>query len=253
MKKILIIEDENLAADRLESMLKKVSPDCRVLAKIGSIKESVKWLMQNTADLIFLDIQLSDGLSFTIFERIPVTTPVIFTTAYDQYAIKAFQLNSVAYLLKPIKSSALEESLHKLDMMQSAFGIDFNRLMDAYQGKTVEYKKRFLIRIGDKLKKIETSDLAYCYAMNKSVFCKTFNNQHLPLEQSLDTLENLLDPARFFRINRRYLVNMDAIDNMIAWSRSRIKLELKPPAESTKDTIVSIDRSADFKKWLGEG
>ncbi len=248
---ILIIEDEHVAADRLEEMLLKIKPTLNIMAKIGSIKESVRWLMQHNPDLIFLDIQLSDGLSFSIFDQINITTPIIFTTAYDQFAIKAFQLNSVAYLLKPIRKNELEESLKKYTFMKTAFAIDFDTLISTYQGKKIEYKKRFLITIGEKLKKIETRDIAYFYALHKSVYFKTFNNKTLPLDYSLDALEELTDPALFFRINRKYLVNMEAIKHMVAWSRSRIKLSLTPPVTDEEDTIVSINRSADFKHWIG--
>jgi DNA-binding LytR/AlgR family response regulator len=250
MMKILIIEDEALATERLENLIREVVPECHILARLGSVSESVSWLMQHHADLIFLDIQLSDGLSFTIFDRVNVSIPVIFTTAYDQYAIKAFQLNSISYLLKPIRKSDLEESLKKYRTMKSAFSIDFDRVLAAYKGDQPEYKKRFLIRIGDKYKKVETKEIAFFYAMEKSVFFKTFENKTMTIDYTLDALENLLDPSLFFRINRRYLVQMDAIDHMVAWSRSRIRLDLKPKPDHSDDILVSIDRSADFKKWL---
>lgn len=249
MMKIAIIEDELLAADRLEEMILEIVPDSRIVARCGSVRESVSWLMNNTADLIFLDIQLSDGLSFSIFDRISISTPVIFTTAYDQYAIRAFELNSISYLLKPIRKSDLEESLRKYQSMKSAFSIDFDRLLAGIRGEDPGYKKRFLIRTGEKLKKVETADIAYFYALEKSVFCRTFENKMMPVDYTLDALESLIDPALFFRINRKYIVNLEAIDNMLAWSRSRIKLELTPPVKED-DTIVSIERSADFKKWM---
>lgn len=247
---VLIIEDESLAAERLEKIIKEIDPAANVLAKIGSVKESVQWLMHNTADLIFLDIQLSDGVSFNIFDHISVSTPIIFTTAYDQYAIKAFQLNSVAYLLKPVRKKELEESLKKYHSMKSAFGIDFEHMMATYQGRKTEYKKRFLIRIGDKYKKVETADIAYFFAMEKSTFCKTFEGKTLNLDHSLDALEELLNPEKFFRINRKYIVNMEAIDNMVAWGRGRIRLDLKPELEDDMEAVVSIERSAGFKSWM---
>lgn len=248
--KVLIIEDESLAADKLEHMLLEVDPSIKVLAKTGSIKESVKWLMNHSADLIFLDIQLSDGISFSIFEQVVVNTPVIFTTAYDQYAIKAFQLNSIAYLLKPIRKSDLAESLRKFQTLKSAFTIDFDALVTAIQGREPDYKKRFLIQIGEKIKKIEISEIAYFYVLEKGIYLKTFQGNSYPVEFTLDRLETMLSPEKFFRINRKYMVNMDSIANMIAYSRGRIKLELKPKADEEFDAIVSVDRSADFKKWL---
>lgn len=247
---VLIIEDEKLAADKLEHMLREIDPSINVLAKPGSIKESVKWLFNNSADLIFLDIQLSDGISFSIFEEISINTPVIFTTAYDQYAIKAFQVNSIAYLLKPIRKTDLEESLRKLRTVKSAYSIDFEMLLANLQGREPDFRKRFLIQTGDKIRKIEVSEIAYFYVLEKGVYLRTFQGSSYTVEYALDKLETILDPGMFFRINRKYLVNMNSISNMVAYSRGRVKLELKPHADDELDTIVSIDRSADFRKWL---
>jgi two-component system, LytTR family, response regulator LytT len=247
---VLIIEDESLAADKLEYMLKEIDPSIKVLAKPGSIKESVKWLFNNNADLIFLDIQLSDGISFSIFDQVTVNTPVIFTTAYDQYAIKAFQVNSIAYLLKPVRKTDLAESLVKLKAVKSAFSIDFDMLMANIQGREPDFRKRFLIQTGEKIRKIEVSEIAYFYVLQKGVYLRTFQGNSFAIEYTLDKLEKMLDPSAFFRINRKYLVNMESIVNMVAWSRGRIKLDLKPNADDELDTIVSIDRSAEFRKWL---
>lgn len=247
---ILIIEDEDLAAERLERMLQEIDPDMEVRAKIRSVKEAVSWLREHTVDLIFIDIQLSDGLSFSIFDEVHISTPLIFTTAYDQYAIRAFKHNSISYLLKPISKTELKESLEKYEQFRSAFSIDFETLRSIYQGEKPDHKKRFLISIGEKLKKVEVTDIAYFYAMDKSVFCRTFDNKVLPIDQSLDALEELLNPEMFFRINRKFIVNMSSIEQMIAWSRSRIKLELTPSVQDEEGTIVSISRSSDFKKWM---
>jgi DNA-binding LytR/AlgR family response regulator len=247
---VIIIEDEKFAAEKLEDMLHEIDPKIKVLAKLGSITESAKWLLQNTADLIFLDIQLSDGISFSIFEQVTVNTPVIFTTAYDQYAIKAFQLNSIAYLLKPIRTSDLAEALKKYDSLKSAFHIDFETLLANIQGKEPAYKKRFLIQIGEKIRKIEITETAYFYVLGKGVYLRTFEGKSYPVEFTLDKLESLLNPESFFRVNRKFLVNMESISKMVAYSRGRVKLELKPKLQDDFDTIVSIDRSSDFKKWL---
>jgi len=249
---VLIIEDESFAADKLERMLKEIDPSINVLDKLGSIKESAKWLFGNSADLIFLDIQLSDGISFSIFEQVSINTPVIFTTAYDEYAIKAFQLNSISYLLKPIRKNDLAESLQKYRSLKSAFSIDFDLLLANIQGKEPEYKKRFLIQIGDKIRKVEVSEIAYFYVLDKGVYLRTFQGNSYPVEYTLDKLETIVNPQVFFRINRKYMVNMESIANMVAYSRSRVKLELKPKAEDESDTIVSIDRSGEFKKWLNQ-
>lgn len=247
---MIIIEDEAIAAERLEKQLKEIDQDIEVLAKPSSIKEAVKWLATHTADLIFLDIQLSDGLSFSIFEQVQVQTPVILTTAYDQYAIKAFQLNSIAYLLKPIRKSELIESLQKLQSLRSAFNIDFDSLLSMMQGRQPAYRRHFLIQVGEKFRQVAVEEAAYFYAAHKAVFLRTFQGSNYPLDLTLDALEQSLDPGRFFRINRKYLISMPAIDKMIAWSRSRIRIELEPPADDSHDTIVSIDRARAFKEWM---
>lgn len=248
--KVLIIEDERYAADKLEDMLNEIDPAIKVLAKLDSIAGSVKWLTSNSAELIFLDIQISDGISFSIFEQIAVNTPIIITTAFDQYSIKAFQLNSIAYLLKPIRKSDLESSLKKYQSIKSAFNIDFDAIMSLIQGKEADYKKRFLIQIGNKITRVDVHDIAFFYVFEKAVLLKTFEGRSYPVNFTLDKLESLVDPKVFFRINRKYLVNIDAISSMTAYSRSRVKLVLKPKAQSEYDAIVSIDRSSDFKKWL---
>ncbi len=248
--RVLIIEDENIAAEKLELMLREIDPSIQIMAKLGSIKNSAKWLFQNNVDLIFLDIQLSDGISFSIFEQVTVNTPIIVTTAYDQYAIKAFQINSISYLLKPIRRSDLVDALNKYNSLKSAFSIDFDSLLAHLQGRDPGYKKRFLIQIGDKIKKVDVSEIAYFLVMGKGVYLKTFQGNTYLVDFYLDKLEEMLYPALFFRINRKYLINIESIVNMLAYSRSRVKLELKPKAEDQFDTIVSIERSADFKKWL---
>jgi len=248
--KILIVEDESLAAERLEEMILQLLPDATIAGKTGSVKETVKWLTDHTPDLIFLDIQLSDGISFSIFEQVNVTSPVIFTTAYDQYAIKAFNLNSISYLLKPIRKRDLEKALEKFRNMKNLFAPDLEGLLATLQGKQPNYKKRFLIQVGEKIKKVETNEVAYFYAMERYVFLRTFDNHSYPVEFTLDNLIQVLDPAKFFRINRKYIVNMDAINNMVAWSRSRVKLELTPTPEDEMETIVSIDRAASFRDWM---
>ncbi|MCG6188919.1 LytR/AlgR family response regulator transcription factor [Maribellus maritimus] len=248
--RVVIVEDEAVAAERLKKMLEEVAPDFSIGANLGSVKESVKWFTKNQADLIFLDIQLSDGISFSIFEQVQVNTPVIFTTAYDQYSIKAFELNSIAYLLKPIRKEDLTLSLQKYKSVKSVFTIDFESLLSEIKGTQPEFKKRFIIQIGQKIRMVETAAIAWFNAIGKNVFIKTFDGQSYPLEFSLDKLETQLNPNQFFRINRKYIVNLNAIENMTAWSRSRIKLKLNPPVEDETETVVSVDRSPVFKKWL---
>lgn len=248
--KVLIIEDEQVAAEKLDSMLSEIDPSIRVLDRLGSVKEAVDWLSAKSADLIFMDIQLSDGICFDIFDRVPVNTPVIFTTAYDQYAIKAFDVNSVSYLLKPIRLKDLKESLNKYQSLKSSLGMDIEALLAQLKGSEPPYKKRFLIQIGEKIRKVETQEVAYFYAHEKGVYLKTFKGNNYPVESSLDKLEPLLNPGQFYRVNRKFLVNMQAIQNMTAYSRGRIKTELNPPVENNLEIIVSIDRVYGFKKWL---
>jgi len=248
--KVLIIEDEIIAADKLENMLFEIDPNIEVVAKIGSIKESVKWLLKNEVDLIFLDIQLSDGISFSIFEQININTPIIITTAFDHYAIKAFEVNSIAYLLKPFRKSDLYDSIKKYNNLKSVFSIDFDELLEQIKGINPNFKKRFLIQIGEKINKIETSEIAYFFAMEKGCYLKTFNNTNLPIDFTLDKLEKMLDPSKFFRINRKFLINIDSIVNMVSWSRGRINLELRPKIDFEHQILVSIDKASNFKKWL---
>ena len=189
-------------------------------------------------------------MSFSIFDQIQVNTPVIFTTAYDQYAIKAFQLNSVDYLLKPIRRSELEESIRKYRNLKSAYNIDFEALLSNIQGKKPDFKKRFLIQYGERIKKVETEEIAYFYALEKNVFLKTFDGHSYPLDQSLDKLVLTVDPEKFFRINRKFIVNINSISGMVAYSRGRVKLELKPQPEVEGPIVVSIERASDFKVWM---
>ena len=250
MKSVLIIEDELLAADYLEGLIREVDGGFEVKAKLGSVKESVDWLEKNMADLIFMDIQLSDGLSFSIFDQVSVSTPIIVTTAYDQYAIKAFDLNSVDYLLKPIRKTDLADSLKKLKSLKAAYSIDFENLLSAIQGNKTSYRKRFLIRVADKYNSIEAEDIAYFYVSEKGGFLKRYNGYSYPIDISLGALEGMLDPACFFRINRKYMISRNAIVSLTSWSRNRIKVSLKPPVEDESEVIVSIYNVADFKKWL---
>ena len=247
---VLIVEDEALAADRLQSMVQKIRPDMNISGKTASVKDSIKWLSKHKADLIFLDIQLSDGISFSIFDQAETDAPVIFTTAYDQYAIKAFQLNSIAYLLKPVRKQELEAALNKFDKLQRAPQINFDEILMQLRGEQPGIKQRFLINFGDKIIRVNASDIAYFYAFDKGVYLRTWQHTSYPIDYSLDSLEQKTNPDKFFRINRKYLVHIDAISKMKAWSRSRVKLTLDPPADDDLDTIVSIERSADFKKWL---
>lgn len=251
--KILIIEDENAAARRLEKMLGEIVPEALVLDRLDSVEASILWLQNNPQpDLILLDIHLADGASFEIFEHVKVTAPVIFITAYDEYAVKAFKVTAVDYLLKPIKSADLEAALDKYErIFQSAPVPDYNPLLDTLrrQESGENHLRRILIRFSNSYKLVEMTDAAYFYSKDKITFVVSRSSgKRFPVEYPLDKLEHLLDPAVFYRINRQFIVNVAAIREMHTYSKSRVKLDLEPPADM--DTIVSTERSSDFKKWL---
>lgn len=248
--KILIIEDEALAADRLEEMLKETDPSLKIVAKLGSVKESVKWLNSNFADLIFLDIQLSDGISFSIFEKVKTRTPIIFTTTYDQYAIKAFDLNSIAYLLKPISKRHLETALNKFKSVKAAYAVDPGVLSEMFVQYKADYKERFLIQVGQRYAKIGVKEIAYFYATANGINLRTFAGVTYPVDYTIDKIEDMVNPGSFFRINRKLLISHESIVGMTAYSRGRIKVALTPEFEKEIEAIVSIDRSSEFKKWL---
>lgn len=224
---IIIIEDEKIAADSLEKILKSIDSDINVLAKIESVRNAVKWLLNNTCDLIFLDIQLSDGISFSIFEQVEVRIPIIFTTAYDQYAIKAFKLNSIDYLLKPIEVNELGESILKFKNLSEIKNINFKALIESLQ-KRVQYQTRFMIYAGNKIRSIKVQDIAYFYVREGSVFLCANDGKQYDIDYTLDKLQQILEPDFFFRISRQFIVNIEAIDQMFPMSKSRLKLDLKP-------------------------
>lgn len=250
---VIIIEDEKIVADRLEQLIYQVDNSISVLAKIGTIRDAVKWLSNNTPDLIFLDIHLSDGSCFKIFEQIEVKTPIIFTTAYDQYAIKAFKVNSIDYLLKPIDIDELTQSIEKfkdLIRIKNSETINFKSLIEILDNKKNVYKKRFVINTGRKIKIINTNDIAYFYVLEKCIFLCTYDNNNIAVDHSLEKLESLVNPDYFFRINRKYIVSINSIKNIFTLSKSKIKVELNPP--TNEDVIISYKRSGKFKQWLNQ-
>ena len=248
--KVLIIEDEKIAANNLETMLHQIDLNIKVQSKIDSIEESVKWLSNNSVDLLFLDIHLADGLCFKIFEQIEIKTPVIFTTAYDQYAIRAFKVNSIDYLLKPIEIQQLRQSLEKfeeLNQLQNAETFDFAALVNFYNER-IQYQERFIVRYAQKIKSIKANDIAYFHIEAESVFLCTKSHNNYPVEYSLDKLESILNPKDFFRVNRQFIVNIASIENMYSLSKSRIKIELNPKPDN--EVVVSFGKMSDFRNWL---
>lgn len=248
--KTIIIEDEKLAAERLEELIHEIDSSIEISEKLRSVEQSIKYLKQNKPDLIFLDIQLEDGLSFSIFDKVEIDVPIIFTTAYDQYAIKAFKHNSIDYLLKPIKREELREALNKYKNIKTSYLMDFEEIVKSIQSKEINYKKRFLIQYGQKIKKVETEEIAYFYAMDKNVFLTTLTGSTFPIDYTLDKLREVIDPEKFFRINRKMIVSFGAIKNMIPYSLSRIKIELNPPEPKDVEALVSVERSLSFKDWM---
>lgn len=247
---VLIIEDEPLAATRLESMIKILRPDFNVVAKIDSVKQTVNWLKSNQPNLIFMDIQLADGLSFEIFEQTKVNAPVIFTTAYDEYALKAFKVNSIDYILKPIDQAELNNALTKLETLVSPLASQaiLNNISQAMMALTKKYKERFVVKVGEHLKSVEVMDVLFFFSLEKTTFAQTRDGRKHILDFTLEELEDMIDPGRFFRINRKYLVAAQAIQDMISYTNSRLKLVLKTSDDN--DVIVARERVQEFKEWL---
>jgi DNA-binding LytR/AlgR family response regulator len=250
--RVLMVEDEPHAADRLARLVTKLHPGAEVVATLDSVEKSVAWLKKNPApDLILMDIQLADGLSFAIFDQVSVPSPVIFTTAYDEYALKAFKVNSIDYLLKPIDEGELRTALNKFISTRTA-AVAPDRMMqsfaDAMQMLSRKYKERFVIRVGEHLRSVETADIRFFFSQEKASFAQTTDGRKHVLDYTLDQLEGLLDPARFFRINRKYLVSVEAIRDMIQHTNSRLKLVLH--GSEDPDVIVARERVQEFREWL---
>ncbi|MEP7262908.1 MAG: LytTR family DNA-binding domain-containing protein [Bacteroidota bacterium] len=246
--KTLIIEDEELAAERLIRMISEMEPSAEIIATLNSVNASIKWFNDNKMpDLVFMDINLSDGSSFEIFKKINITCPIIFVTAFDQYAIDAFKVNSIDYILKPVKKDDLRNALDKYKRMKPESS-DMSKIINQLLDGRKDYQKRIIIRFGENIKMVEVKDVAYFYTEDKINYLCTYQSLRYPVDFNLDELEQLVDPAEFFRINRQFIVNIASIEKMLAWSKSRVKILLKPASEI--ETIVSTDRSPHFKEWL---
>jgi len=251
--KVIIIEDEKPAARRLSRMLNELSIE--PLTMLHSVEESVNWFLKNEhPDLIFLDIQLSDGLSFEIFDEVEIKSAIIFTTAYDEYALKAFKLNSVDYLLKPIDSDELEQAVQKFKSLYNTkenITFDLNQLKNILSNNSenvTNYKKRFTVKIGQHIKMISTASIECFYSENKATNIHTIDNRSYLIDETLDNLEQRLQPETFFRVSRKYIININAIKDIISYTNSRLKLILQSYNES--EIIVSRERVKDFKNWI---
>lgn len=247
--RVVIIEDEKPAAQKLQKAIIKCNGNIEVAAILSNTKDATTWLLENPLpELIFMDIELSDGLSFSIFEEVPITCPVIFTTAYDEYWQEAFEHNSIDYLLKPILQEKLETALKKYETLKKYFTLNYQKLQQ-WQSENNEYKKRFLVKRGADYISIKTEDIPYFYATHKLVCMVDNKNQKFILDQSLADIEKRLDPSQFYRVNRRYLVNMTAIKLMKTYPKGKLKLEVTPPV--SEDIIVAQENVAAFKEWVG--
>jgi DNA-binding LytR/AlgR family response regulator len=250
---IIIIEDEYLAVKRLSELIKKFNPEINILAKIQSVKKAVEWFDKNPEpDLAFMDIQLGDGLSFDIFEQIKITCPIIFTTAYDEYALKAFKVNSIDYLLKPFDFEELAEALNKFNNRtgtkrenSSAQNAQIEQVINMLSKK---YKERFTVKIGEHIKLVSVTDILCFYSREKASYIFTKEKRNYLLDFSLDKLETLINPNIFFRINRKFIINIHAVKDIIAYSNSRLKINIQDFTED--EIIVSREKVSRFKEWL---
>jgi DNA-binding LytR/AlgR family response regulator len=254
----IIIEDEKPAARLLQRKLEKLNVQVGVM--LHSVEESIEWFTKNDhPDLIFLDIQLSDGLSFEIFEKIDVKSAIIFTTAYDEYALKAFKLNSIDYLLKPIDEDDLEVAISKFKTRlpvpivpgtENNFQLDFEQIKKMFQNPfDKNFKTRFTVKIGQHLKVISIDEIECYFSENKGTYIHTFDNRNYLIESTLEVLEQELDPAAFYRISRKFIIPLKSIKEIVVYSNSRLKVIL--PSYKEDEVIVSREKVSDFKAWIG--
>lgn len=247
----IIVEDEKHARDNLEKLLRELDPDIEIQAKLDSVRSAVAWLKANETDLIFLDIHLADDLSFKIFEQIEVAAPVIFTTAYDQYALRAFKVNSLDYLLKPIDKEELAQSLEKYRATRPPKQtFDVAQLLQSLQQPQHTYQQRFIVYRHEKILSVKTDDVAYFEGEDRYVWLVKRDGSRFIVEYKLSDLESLLDPGHFFRLNRSFIAHFEAIDKITVLSKSRVKVDLKPAA--TREVVVSTEQTRDFKAWLNK-
>ena len=243
----VIIEDEELAADRLSEMLHKARPDWKQLAVIPSIRMAVNKLPTLKPDLIFLDVHLSDGNSFAIFDQISPKSAIIFTTAYDKYALKAFSLNSIDYLLKPVSGKDLNRALSKFEerSLHTGHEPDWKSILRDF---SPHYKDRFMVSTGERIKSLPVDEVSFFHAQGKHTFITDRQGVEYLIDHTITRLSEVLDPKKFFQINRQFIVSFDCISEMIAYSKGRLKLVTNPPTPS--EAIVSVDKAPRFKAWL---
>lgn len=253
--KILIVEDEKPAIDKLEHLLLKYDEEIEIVGKCKSVEQTVSWInnRNNHADLIFLDIQLTDGLSFEIFEHTEVNTPVIFITAYNEYALQAFKVNSIDYLLKPLNYDDLYKSMEKIKVLRENLPankerIQYDELSRVLLQMNKTYKTRFLVKVGDHIKSIKAENISLFYAEGRTVFIITHKQNKYIIDYTLEELDKNLDPDMFFRVNRTFIVNINAIKDVVVYSNSRLMILLNEDFE--KEIIVSRDKVVQLKTWF---
>jgi two-component system, LytTR family, response regulator LytT len=253
--KILIVEDEELASARLAGLIREIEPDAEIHGSLDTVAGTIAHLKSNPGyDLIFLDIQLADGKSFTIFEEMKLVTPVIFTTAYDEYALQAFELNSIDYLLKPVNREKLQQSLDKFRKIKDYYGSDspnqqlYEVIRSLRQPKITAYKDRFLVSRGDSLIPVKAAEIACFYAEDKEVFLLTADNRRFIVSHSIEDLSARLDPKQFFRANRQFILSVDAIKKVHNYFNFKLKVELI--TDTRLEIIVSRAKTAAFKAWM---
>ncbi len=247
--RVLIIEDEKPAAARMKKLIKEFLSEAEIVGQLDSISSAIKWFQNETApDLIFCDIELADGQSFEIFKEVKVDAPIIFTTAYDQYAIKAFKLNSIDYLLKPVDPVELEQAIIKFKNSQIQPQIDLSQIQNLLQAETANYKSRFMVKIGEKIQSVPTEDVAYFFSAEKTTFMQLKEGRKYILDYTLDQIEEMVHPQHFFRVNRKYISSFEAIGDIYTYSNSRLKIKLKTCKDN--DILISREKVHLFKEWL---
>ncbi|RDB05509.1 LytR/AlgR family response regulator transcription factor [Runella aurantiaca] len=258
--KVVIIEDEALAARQLKAMVQECDENIEVITMLDSVESSIQWLRDNERpDLLLMDIELCDGQSFEIFSQVEVKSPVIFTTAYNEYAIQAFKVNSIDYLLKPIDEDALKRSLYKFQELKKLYGttaenhLDVNELVHLIKQTKVspsDYRERFLLKQGSRLVPVSVDDIAYFYSQERLSFVKTWDERSYVVDYTLDELECILNPKQFFRANRQIILCPKSVDKIHLHFNSRLKLDLRPCTE--EEVFISRDKAGEFRNWMGE-
>jgi len=247
---VVVIEDERLTAERLISLVKKYDPSINVLAQITSVGEALSWFNAHpthSVDLIFMDIHLEDGDSFQIVSKLDLKTAIVFTTAFDEYMIKAFKVNSIDYLLKPINYEELAVAIDKFKSLRTT-PVNISGLIN--QLNNTQFKDRFMVTVGTKIRSVKTDTIAYFYLEEKTVLLVTTDGMTLPIDYSLDKLTQIVDPRQFFRVSRQFIVSLNSIQMVHTISAGKLKLDMMP--KTKQEVAVSADRASDFKQWLGK-